>query len=132
MLINIQGRDGQFPFYNRQKMLPLNVVIISGRSCPTLDGGSSYIFSKEALMARAKNYQQILEKKILKTPAKVLAQELGISPITADWFKTIVKERHQEIVKNEMANLSTDDIAQKLDIPLELATWIKDVIRKGP
>ena len=109
-------------------MLPLNVLLTTGRSSPTRDGGSSNISFPGGTMTTS--YESILKRKILSLPANVLARKLGISKITADWLKSTVKDRHQQIIKNELVNLSTDTLAQKLDIPLELATWLKDTIEK--
>lgn len=81
-------------------------------------------------MANTMTYEQILNSKIINARPSTLARKLKISPITASWFKNKVKEKHQEIVKNEVAHLTTDIIADKLGIPLELAAWLKEELCK--
>lgn len=79
-------------------------------------------------MSKIKNYERILKTKVIDVRTNTLAKQLGISKITAIWFKRMIKKKQQEIIKNEITNLSTDDISQKLDIPLELAVWLKETI----
>ena len=81
-------------------------------------------------MNKSATYEDILNSKIINARPSTIAKKLGISRITASWLKSMVKERHQEIVKNEMCKLNTDDIARKLRLPLELASWIRDEIIK--
>ena len=81
-------------------------------------------------MSKPKTYQDILSSRIINARPATIAKKLGVSIITAEWLKTMVKEHRQEIVKNEIEKVTTDDIARKLKLPLELATWIREEIDK--
>ncbi len=81
-------------------------------------------------MPKVKNYEDLLNSNLINARKSTLSRKLKISPITADWLKQTIKERHQEIVKNEVTKLSTDTIADKLHLPLELATWVKEALEK--
>jgi len=79
-------------------------------------------------MPKVKNYEDLLTSNIINARPSTLSRKLKISPVTASWFKQMIKEKHQEIVKNEITKLSTDTIADKLKLPFELATWIKEAL----
>jgi len=81
-------------------------------------------------MPKAKNYEDLLNPNIINARPSIIARKLRISRITAGWLKSMVKEKHQEIVRNEIGNLSTDDISSRLGLPLELASWVKASLEK--
>jgi hypothetical protein len=93
-------------------------------------GRRALYFFLEAIMPKVKNYEDLLNSNIINARPSVIARKLGISRISASWLKSMVKEKHHEIVRNEVSNLSTDDISNRLGLPLELASWVKASLEK--
>ena len=72
-------------------------------------------------MNKTKTYQDILSSKIINARPATIAKKLGVSIITAEWLKTMVKEQRQEIVKNEID--SKMHCQERKQVSRHIITW---------